>query len=164
MKRLLSRRRPEFEALESMLLLSGASATDHHPAAAAAVGRPSLALGSLFGTASGTYSFGRAAGAPVTFSGKGNVSPLGRATVRGSLQLAVASPSGRMIISARHGKVFADLSTAGLGAPVFYTITGGTGRWAGAAGLGEAIVNTVPSHGKGPAHGRLTITLEGPPL
>ncbi len=161
MKRRTYRRRPEFESLESMVLLSGIAAAEHeHHAAAAMVATKPVreALISLSGTASGTYRSGRAAGSPYTFTGKGTVSPLGRATVSGSLQLAVSAPTGQITVATRHGKIFASLSTSGLGAPVFYSITGGTGRFAGATGHGAGDLNIVQGHGKGPANGRFTIT------
>src|SRR5439155_17428363 len=95
-------------------------------------------------------------GSPVTFTAKGTINPLGRATVKGSLLLS--SGTGNLTISAKRNKVFANLSTTGLGALVFVTITGGTGQFAGASGSAEATVTTVPANGKGPAHGHLTIT------
>src|SRR5262249_16282228 len=109
MKRLMFRRRPEFESLESMLLLSGVAAAGHpYHAAAAMVAshRPVRdAVVSLSGTASGTYRAGRATGL-FTFTGKGTVSPPGHATVKGSFLM----PNGQITISTRHGKVFANLS------------------------------------------------------
>jgi hypothetical protein len=163
MNRMTYRRRPEFESLESMVLLSGVAAAGRHAAAALVATRPVTdALVSLSGTAAGTYRSGKAAGSPVTFTARGSVSPLGKAKVTGSLQLSIASPTGTMTIAAGHNKVFANLSTKGLGAPVFIniTITGGAGKFAGASGSGEAIVNIVPANGKGPAHGHLTITFQ----
>jgi hypothetical protein len=113
----------------------------------------------LSGTASGTY---RAGGAgSFNFSGKGTVSPLGRATVKGSLLM----PTGQMTIATRHGKVFANLSTTGLSTTVLntsvsYTITGGTGQFAGASGTGAGFLSISPAHGKGAAHGRFVISLQ----
>jgi hypothetical protein len=152
--------RPEFDSLESMVLLSGLAAVGHRAHGAAMVRiEPALdvAVG-LSGTARGTYHSGKALGSPVSFSGKGPVTPLGHATVKGSLQLDVQMPTGQITLTARHTRIFANLSTAGLGQPFFYTITGGTGQFAGVSGSGVASVSTVPAHGKGPAHGHFTIT------
>jgi len=157
MKRLMFRRRLELEPLESMVSLSGIVAAEHtnHAAAAMVATKPvSDAVVSLSGTAKGTYRSGRAAGSAFTFTGTGTVTPLGHATLKGSLLI----PTGQLTVSTRHGKVFANLSTAGLGTPVSYTITGGTRQFASASGNGEGILTVIPAHGKGPAHGRFTIT------
>jgi hypothetical protein len=63
-----------------------------------------------------------------------------------------------MTISTRRGKIFANLGTTGLGALISYTITGGTGRYAGSTGTGEGSLSILPAHGKGPPHGRFRIT------
>jgi hypothetical protein len=149
-------RRPEVESLESMVLLSGLSIAQR-PGAAALVAHEAQTSSpvQISGTAKGTYAAGRAVGAPVHFSAKGSLTPVGRATLTGTLQLATASPSGTLTISVKkQGKVFASLTTAGLGSPVFYTITGGTGTLAGESGSGEALVTTVPT---GRGRGRFTI-------
>jgi hypothetical protein len=163
MKRLTIRWRPELESLESMVLLSGVAGAAERPAYAAAAmvaTRPvSNAVVSLSGSASGTYRAGRALGSPYSFSGKGNISPLGRASVKGSLQLA--AQTGQMTVATRHGKIFANLSTpGGVGPPVNYTITGGTGQFAGASGTGTGVLSTSPSHGRGPAHGGFLILFQ----
>jgi hypothetical protein len=156
MKRLMFRRRPELESLESMVLLSGMVAAEHpHHAAAAifATHQPvTHAVVSLSGTARGTY---RATGSGFTFTGTGTVSPLGHSTLKGSLLI----PTGQLTVSTRHGKVFANLSLPQLGAPVSYTITGGTGQFAGASGNGAGILSFVPAHGRAAAHGRFSIAL-----
>jgi hypothetical protein len=150
-------RRPELESLEAMVLLSGTSVV-RHSGVAALVAPVAKTAGPivLSGSARGTFQAEGGAGAPTSFSGKGHISPLGNATLKGSLQLAIANPTGSVTLTVKkHGQLFASLSTKGLGSPVFYTITGGTGTFAGDSGSGEAILTT-----KGSSHGRVTITFE----
>src|SRR5262245_33067420 len=138
-------RRPELESLETMVLLSGVSVL-RHSGVAVLVAREPQSSGPILlsGTARGTFRSGRGAGAPTSFSAKGSIGPLGKATLKGSLQFHVANPTGSVTLSVKNkGKLFASLSTQGLGSPVFYTITGGTGAFAGDSGSGEAIFRTV---------------------
>jgi hypothetical protein len=150
-------RRPELESLEAMVLLSGTSVVRHSVGAAlvAPVAKTSGPI-VLSGTARGTFQSGRGAVAATSFSAKGPISPLGKATLRGTLQLQTANPTGSVTLTVKkHGQLFASLTTKGLGSPVFYTITGGTGTFAGDSGSGEAILTT-----SGSSHGKVTITFE----
>ena len=156
MKRTRLRRRPELESLETVVLLSGISG------AAANVAREPLAGGPivLSGIASGTYKTTKI-GEPTTFSEKGVISPLGKATIKGSIDYLEVNPTGTVTLTGvgkKHGKVFASVSTAGPYSPVYYTITGATGEYAGDTGSGVALVSSAPAKGKGPAHGKVTIT------
>jgi hypothetical protein len=181
------RRRPEFDSLETMVLLSGISVVEH-TGVAALVAPVAKSGGSkstttpivLSGTAKGTFQTGRGAGAPTSFNAKGVITPLGHATLKGSIQPALfaqisrqhipitvgtgkgvpsnspAHPTGTVTLAVRkHGKVFASLSTQGSGSPVFYRITGATGTYTNVSGSGEAIITTT-----GSSHGKLTITFE----
>jgi hypothetical protein len=79
----------------------------------------------------------------------------------GTLHVGGPNASGKVIISVKkQGKVFANLSEAGVGSPVVYTITGGTGRFAGASGSGEAFFTVGVGRGRGTSHGMFTLTLE----
>jgi hypothetical protein len=60
----------------------------------------------------------------------------------------------------KHGEITASLTTAGPDEPVFYTITGSSGTFAGDTGVGESILTLTPARGKGPAHGKVTVTFE----
>jgi hypothetical protein len=48
----------------------------------------------------------------------------------------------------------------GFGSP--YHVSEGAGRYAGITGSGELILKAVAAKGKGPAHGKITITFEIP--
>jgi hypothetical protein len=154
------RRRPEVESLESMVLLSGLSMVER-PGVAALVARQAQINSStpLSGTATGTYTERR--GAPIHFSAKGSFSSLGNSTLKGTLNLSTGNASGKVTISVKkQGKVFANLTEAGVGSPVLYTITGGTGKLAGASGSGEAFFTVGVGRGRGTSHGMFTLTLE----
>ncbi|MFI5457598.1 MAG: hypothetical protein ACHRXM_19320 [Isosphaerales bacterium] len=155
------RRRLEFESLESMLLLSGIAATGHHAAAVllAKVAQSSSPI-LLQGTIRGTYQSASALGGVTRFTATGSLTPVGSVTLKGSLNYTLKTPGGTATISTKHGNIKANLSTGAVGSPVIYHITGGTGKYVGASGSGEAIFTTVPIKGKGPAHGKVTITFE----
>ena len=155
------RRRPQLESLETMVLLSGFSITQHQGAAAmvARQAHPDAAV-VLLGSVKGTY---KTAGSLTTFSEKGDVSPLGKITLKGSIDYFLAHPSGTGTISSatrKHGKIISSLTTAGPDRPVYFTITSATGIYAGDTGSGEGLVSTVPAKGKGAAHahGKVTFT------
>ncbi len=95
------------------------------------------------------------------FSDKGNVSPLGKVTLKGSINYGAASPTGTVTIASatrKHGKITASLSTRGHDQPVFFTITGSSGTYAGDTGSGEVLLSVVQAKGKGPVHGKATLT------
>jgi hypothetical protein len=134
-------------------LLSGFATATH--AAAAEIAERATNLGSivLSGTAGGTYRTGATAGSPVTFSATGNISPLGRSTIKGSFQITVLNPTGTVVVSAgRRGAVIANISGTASSNVVTYTITGGTGRFAGAAGSGTATITFSPPNARGQGH------------
>jgi hypothetical protein len=113
----------------------------------------------LEGTAKGTYKT-PGVGAATTFSETGTISPLGKVKIRGSIQYFSRLPTGTVTISSatkKQGKIFATVSTAGAGDPVYYTITGATGIFAGDTGSGVARVALRPAKGKGGAHGDVTL-------
>jgi hypothetical protein len=152
------RRRPEFESLESMLLL-GAFAPEH-PSAAAVVATVAKVKGPvvLSGSAIGTYHLGKGLGTPITIATVGLIRPLGLLKLKGSILFEIANPTGRLTFNTARGKVFANVNATAPGSLFSYTITGGTGRWANLSGGGEALVSTVPSRGRGSSNGRISIT------
>jgi len=155
------RRRLEFESLESMLMLSGIAGAGHHAAAVLlAKEAQSTTTILLQGTVKGTYHYATALGGVSLFTAKGSLTPVGSVTLNGSINYTLATPGGTMTISTKHGKIKADLGTERLSNRVSYNITGGTGKYVGASGSGEAVFTAVPTKGKGPAHGKLTITFE----
>lgn len=161
MKRTPVCRSPKLEALESKLLLSGSSDLHSQPGAAlaAAVEKSATSI-VLLGTLKGTYH--EASGNPYeyTLSEKGSLTPIGKATMKGSISYVTLR--GSVTISGKHGKITADLATKLLSTVVDYTITGGTKQYAGASGRGVTVFTTVPGKGKGPIHGTNTITFELP--
>jgi hypothetical protein len=157
------RRRPELESLETMVLLSGISALEHH-GAAAMVARETQAGGliTLSGTAKGTF---KAAGKSDNFLATGSLSPLGKISLKGSVNFAAGT--GSLIIAStgrKHGKITASLTPNGPTNPVPYKITSASGIFAGDTGSGEAVFDAVTAHGKGPAHGKVTIIFENIPV
>jgi hypothetical protein len=157
--RKLVRRRPEFESLESLTLLSGFATATHSVAAEVAERATNLGPIVLAGTARGTYRSGATAGSPVTFSATGNISPLGRSTIKGSFQVTVLNPTGTVVISAgRRGAVTADLGGTASSNVVRYTITGGSGRFAGATGSGTATITFSSPDAQG--RGRYSTTFQ----
>ena len=162
MNRKSCRRRPEFDSLETMTLLSGISAMAH-PAALPIIGpRDAVAAAITFnGTVKGTYK-SHGLGVPDSFAAKGSLSPVGKISLTGSAVFSPVNPTGSMTITStknKHNKIFATLTTDGLQGPVFYTITGGTGTFAGASGGGQAefAFTIAPHKGSGASHGKLTI-------
>ena len=153
-------RRPEVESLETMVLLSGVSAVEHPSMPAmnfmhAEVGKVIV----LTGTAKGTYK--SSSRGLTTFTDKGNLTPLGKVTLKGSINYGAASPTGTVTISSatkKHGKITASLSTQGPEQPVFFRITSSSGIYAGDTGGGEVLLSVVRAKGKGPEHGKATLT------
>ena len=158
MNRKLFRRRPEFESMESMVLLSAVSIMSHSRAAAIAESAAMPQSSVLTGTVRGTYSSRGGPGSAKTVSAKGSIAPLGKVTLKGSVELTNPSRGGSITISTKHGKVFVKLGANGIGSPLFYTITRGTGKLAGVSGTGEAVIVAVPKKGGRPHHGTFTIT------
>jgi hypothetical protein len=148
------RRRPELEALETMVLLSAGPGAEGAGTAAM-----TDAVLNMSGTAEGTYKTARS-GEPTTFSEQGDVSPLGKVKIKGSIDYLLATPAGTVTISSAKGKrgtITASVVTGGPYSPIYYTITGATGVYAGDTGSGVAVLSSVPAKGKGPAHGKVVV-------
>jgi hypothetical protein len=126
--RKIVRRRPEFEALESLRLLSGIAAAG----SATAPGALQLS-GSLRGITA-------TKGSP-TFNVSGALSPIGHVTAAGHGSIAsVTSANGSYSLLTRLGRVFVGTDVASIGKRSFageYTIQGGTKSYAGATGSGH---------------------------
>ncbi len=154
-------RSPVFDWMEERVFLSGLATPTLHDVppliATRAQDRDPVVLS---GTAKGTYSSRRAPGAPLNFTAAGAITPIGRVSLKGSIEVNAQSPTGRLTISTGHGKLFAELSALEPSDAYLVTITGGTKRWTGVSSSGEAIVRVVQSRGRGPVHGRLTITFQ----
>jgi hypothetical protein len=153
-------RRPEVESLETMVLLSGGSAVEH-PSVPAMIELHAQAGNAILltGTAKGTYK--SSSSGVTTFSDKGTLSPLGKVTLKGSINYRAASPTGMVTFSSatkKHGKITASLSTQGPNQPVFFMIESSNGIYSGDTGSGEALLSVVRANGKGPQHGKVTIT------
>jgi hypothetical protein len=119
----------------------------------------------LTGGAIGNYRSGHGLGAPINFTGLGSINPLSRLMLKGTLLLNVPNPAGKLVLSTLHGKVYVTLSKASGAIPFSYTITGGTRKWTGVSGTGEAIVTMVPVGHSNPAHhGRISITFMNPSI
>jgi hypothetical protein len=161
------RRRPEFESLESMLLLSGIAVHRHH--AAEALVAPAM-TSPLSGTASGTFSAGKraAAGEPVSLTTHGYISPVGRVTETATFPLFGSTGPQNVTMSIGHDKVTSTMSAVEFGIPVSYEITGATGKFTSLIGdSGEAVLSVVPSvkmvEGRFPTKGHFTITFGSTP-
>ena len=114
------------------------------------------------GTVRGTFHETDVSSPPLfLFTAKGKLSPGGKSTVRGSISEVLQSPSGTITITARHGKITANLASVGVGdvptESFHYTDRVGTGRFGGTTGEGDLTVTTVQSKGKGAPHGTITI-------
>jgi hypothetical protein len=156
-------RRPGFDALESMTLLSGLTGAG----VATAAHNPIHLTGSMtIGTSIQSLKMAlRQHSLNPAEKGSGSISPLGHVTGSGNglspFALATGAPSsGSFTLTAKTGKVF--VSMIGL-TPVDngfgpipqttiiaagkYTITGGTGAYAGETGSGTVQI-TVPVRGK----------------
>ncbi len=153
------RRRPELEAMESKLLMSGVSAV-HHPAAAALVAPVEKDMSSpLFGKLEGTFHEVDSASPKLVFSVKGTLSPGGKSTVTGFWTYGVQNGSGTMTVETKHGKIKADLSAASGNhfATESYSIKVGTGQFEGTTGAGDLTFEMIPSKGNGLPHGKISI-------
>src|SRR5262249_13942181 len=129
---------------------------NHATVAVVAIEAASAVFINLSGTATGKYRSGKTAGSPVTFSGKGTVTPLGHVTLNGSLQHSTTS--GDLTLSTKHGKVFVELTSLVFPPFFTYTVTGGTRRLAGATGIGTVSTDVGAFADNGQSHGRFVIT------
>ena len=189
------RRRPRLEELESMTLLSGVSAV--MPAAAAAV-TPITPMShelNLTGSVHGNYHTREIpdAGKTYTFFGHGSVSPLGRTSMSGNVQLPglIISPvipgtTPPVMAPNAHGQVFLSDARGSLTLtltapssdnsstlpPFFkYTITNASGRFRGDTGSGYLVIDVTPKVTPTPTagatlgqeHGSFTLSFIPPP-
>jgi hypothetical protein len=138
-------RRPGFEALESITLLSGLAGA----AVSTAAPNP-IHLSGLIRIEATLQSVRMAIKRNLPSSaekGSGSISPLGHVTESGDTWLLGLSPSATLTLNARAGKVFVSIG-APLGSDTLqYAITGGTKAYAGATGFGN-FQFAVLGHGK----------------
>jgi hypothetical protein len=111
------RRRPELESLESVTLLSGASAAVVGAVAALATTDASATKIHLTGTAKGSYHLSIAnpdTGKEFTFLGSGRVAPLGQVTLSGTIRspgfIANGHSTGSLVLSTPKGSVTLELT------------------------------------------------------
>lgn len=147
------RRRPEFESLESMVLLSGmAMGTEHAVAAPVAID----ATSPLAGTVVGRYHIAKSG--EISFSAKGNLSPAGHLKLRGKLPSITDIGPQSLTMTTRHGRITAALSALALGMPETYQITDATGKYKVLIGdSGVAALSAVNS-ARTPTKGYFAIT------
>jgi hypothetical protein len=146
------RRRPEVEPLESLALLSGGMSAA--PAALEAlVAKSKIVVPNplhLSGTVHGTFRQAGQSGTS-TFSGSGSLSPLGKVTVSGSLNINTVAQGGQLTLSATQGKLKINFNAPNPGQTFSgsYTISGGTKALAGETGSGTITVtlSTIASRG-----------------
>jgi hypothetical protein len=155
-------RRPEFETMENLVLLSGASVVGQQDAAALVAREPQMSKPILLdGRAEGSYKKDAGVNEPLRLTGTGNIHPVGlRTAIKGSVQLVAGGVTGSVTLTSVKGSIRTNLSASGPGSLVLYTITSGSGRFAHAAGQGVATFTTVPS--RNPALGKFTITFGNP--
>jgi hypothetical protein len=163
-----SKRHLEFESLEVMELLSGAGmavphadtphhVTQVHRATKGAVSDVELILS---GTIQGPY-HAAGGGSAVGFTGRGTVTPIGKAQLQGKIDLSTPSKSGQLTLNfAKRGKVFAAIAGLGAQGVYGYQITGGTRTFAGATGIGLAVVDILSAN-RAQTQGRFALTLHG---
>ncbi len=169
MSRRKSERSLEFESLESMELLSGVGMAAPHAIAEHRLTHPRAVPGpapdaalSLSGTVQGTYR-SAGGGTVAAFTGRGSLSPAGKAQVSGKLAFSAAASDGQMTLSfGKRGKLFATIAGTTPAGAYTYDITGGTKRFAGDTGTGAAVVQILSSVGARP-HGRFALILQAGP-
>jgi hypothetical protein len=162
MIRKANRRRPEFEPLESKLLLSGISTAMHK-------GVPAMVLSHAHthrsiaesGTIKGTFASGKLPGSPITFNGQGAVSPVGHVKFKGSLQITIDNPKVTATILTSKGEIYLTATEHIPGGPISITINGGTRTYHAASGTGTGSLKLVNAPGKGPVYGTFTFTFHG---
>jgi hypothetical protein len=164
------KRHPGFESLEAMELLSGAgfAASDTlirpHPAMTHRASDPPVAdvALNLSGTLQGTYRV-VGGGKVATFTGRGGVSPVGAAQLRGRIAFSAASAGGQFTLKfGRRGAINAAVTGTPTQGKYTYQIEGGTRTFAGDSGSGTAIVSIVSSNGAG-TRGLFMMNLQGTP-
>ena len=158
MNRKMFRWRPEFESMESIVLLSAVSIAGRSGAAAVAELKAKSHSILLSGTVSGTYSVGGVSGVGENLLRQGLDHPSWQSDAE-RIDPAY-DPEAQWIRYDldQAGQGLRQAGPNGVGSPVFYTITGGTGKLAGVSGTGEALITIVPAKRGGRVHGTLTIT------
>jgi hypothetical protein len=162
------RRRPSFESLESMVLLSGFSAVTHHAAPALMTKLPDASTASkVSGTLRGTITIET----PLPFKASGVVSPFGHTTAKGSFLLSAETPSmsnpslsGTFTLTTSKGNIVVDATDTSLGKiPLSLTVIG-TKHLSGIVGSGSGsttwTVNPKPHGGKFGGTFSLTLHLQ----
>ncbi len=154
------RLRPKFETMETLVLLSGSSIVGQHGLATLVAREPQHTRPIvLTGKAEGSYKLDAGVGAPIRFTGTGNISPVGlRTSIKGSIQLTPAGYRGSASLVSAKGVLHTSLSTAGPGSLLLYTIIGGVRHFTGVTGHGQATFTSVPS--RNPVLGKFTITFQ----
>jgi hypothetical protein len=163
------RRRPSFESLESMVLLSGFSAVTHHAAPALMTKLPDASTASkVSGTLRGTITIET----PLPFKASGVVSPFGHTTAKGSFLLSAETPSmsnpslsGTFTLTTSKGNIVVDATDTSLGKiPLSLTVIKGTKHLSGIVGSGSGsttwTVNPKPHGGKFGGTFSLTLHLQ----
>lgn len=170
MTRRKSQRRPEFESLESMELLSGLGVAGPHEAAQVRVAERRIEMverreliheratirhlakahrptaGPTPGIAlnlSGTVqgTYRVVGGTSAAFTGRGTLSPIGTGRLQG--KVSAVGGGGQLALSfGRQGKVFADVTGQSPAGGYTYQIAGGTGHFAGDTGSGVATLES----------------------
>jgi hypothetical protein len=156
------RRRPELDAMESKLMLSGATAVHLQPPAAllAAVERgasPAVTVFQWGAQLRGQYKTDVSSPPLFIYSATGTIPSIGKATVTGSIDYALEAPSGTATIATKRGKIFAQATTMGIGQPIYFQITRGTDVYVAATGEEVAMCKLVPAKGRHAEHGKITI-------
>jgi hypothetical protein len=124
-------RRPEFETLESMTLLSGL--------AGVAVSAPDPKIIHLAGTLGLAIEVQHHHVVSLFEKGAGSIHPLGHVTEKGDTDLLGFSETATLTLRAKNGKLFVSIGpSSDWGSETLeYTITGGTKAYAGATGSGS---------------------------
>ena len=161
-----SKRHLEFESLEAKELLSTTRMSVHHMMLrhhAAQVHRASTPVDavalSLSGTLKGTYHV-VGGGAAASFNGRGPLSPIGKAQLKGNIPLATSVGGQLTLKFGKRGKVFASITGGTPAAGYTYQITGGTKTFAGDSGSGVAVVSILSSN-PAQTRGRFALSLQG---
>jgi hypothetical protein len=159
MMRKRSRRRPEFEAMEKLVLLSGASIVGQYGVAALFAREPRVSGPIvLAGRAEGKYKMNRGETEIHFEVNRADIRPLGKLTsIKGSVELnPQGGYSGEARFSVAGGGISTSLSSSGPDT-LLYTITSGHGKFKGATGSGVVAFSFQPSRGN-PHAGKYTFT------
>lgn len=166
-----TKRHLEFDSLEAVELLSGAGATVAHaglPNHVAQVHRgTNEAVGdvalNLAGTLQGPYRF-TGGGSTVVFTGRGTLTPIGKAQLQGKIAFSASSSGGKMTLQVgKSGKISASITGQASQDVYVYQITGGTRTFAGDTGVGLAILDRLSSN-RAQTRGRFALSLQPLPL